>query len=673
MPELCGLDRTNHVEAGEIAAVTATKSGRLVRERKGHTPNLPGLTYRGYVQQRTTANNQANTYRRHTEPLAWQAMSPSTNAPQGAQLSWVDLEAEEALSDLTFVVVDLETTGGPASQAGITEIGAVKVRRGEVQGEFATLVQPEGSIPAHIQALTGITNSMVRDAPSVAGAVATFGEFAGDAVLVAHNAPYDLGFLKAACAKYDLSWFPGRSLDTARLARVALQRGEVRNCKLATLASYFHSPVIPEHRALADARATTHVLHCLLERVGSFSVHTWSDLRAFISRVSADQRAKRHLADGLPSGPGVYSFIDAQGSALYIGTSRNVRHRVRSYFTASESRARMAEMISIAIRVDAIPCATTLEAQIRELRAIAEKQPRYNRRSRKAATSWWLRLTEERAPRLVAVKAVGDEIPEATWGPFPSRASARATAEWLADATGLRSCTGTLPIRPKATTPQCLRGHLAQCASPCMDGYQDGDYQQSVEAVRAVLAGNVSTLVRYALQRMEHLAQQEKFEEAADVRDEIAAVCAASERHHRVSTLINAGRIVAASPDASGGWDIHVIDRGRLVAATHAPAQTNAQAAANAALATAEEHRPGASTLAEVSMLAQWLEKPGVRLISTQRPLSWPASTSSAFAGAFKVRASTAINPERGYTSAMPVGPAPGVQRISRMSNPAHL
>jgi DNA polymerase-3 subunit epsilon len=600
-------------------------------------------------------------------------MSESTHSCEDRQLSWVDLETEEALSDLTFVVVDLETTGGPASQAGITEIGAVKVRGGQVHGEFATLVQPEGSIPAHIQALTGITNSMVRDAPSVAGAVAAFGEFAGDAVLVAHNAPYDLGFLKAACTKHDLSWFPGRSLDTARLARVALQRGEVRNCKLATLASYFHSPVVPEHRALADARATTHVLHCLLERVGSFSVHTWSDLRGFISRVSADQRAKRHLADGLPTGPGVYSFIDAQGSALYIGTSRNVRHRVRSYFTASESRARMAEMISIAVRVDAIPCATSLEAQIRELRAIADKQPRYNRRSRTAATSWWLRITEERAPRLVTVKAVGEAKPEEAWGPFPSRASARTTAGWLADATGLRSCTGTLPIRPRATTPQCLRGHLAQCASPCMDGYQDVDYQQSVNAIRAVFAGNVSALVQYARHRMDHLAQQERFEEAAEVRDEIAAVCAASERHHRVSTLIDAGLLVAASPDGIGGWDIHVIDRGRLVAATHAPAKTNAQAAVKAALATAEEQMPGAGTLAEAVLLAQWLEKPGVRLISAQQPLSWPASASSAFASACKMRAATIVGADRGHTSAMPVGPAPGVQRVSRMSNAAHL
>ncbi len=252
-------------------------------------------------------------------------MSITEGTTTPGQLTLDELAAEEPLASAVFVIVDLETTGGPATEAGITEIGAVKVRGGQTLGEFATLVDPDRNIPAHIQAMTGITPGMLRDAPSVAGAVASFGEFAGDAILVAHNAPYDLGFLKAACARHHLSWFPGRSLDTARLARVALHPGEVRNCKLATLAQYFHSPVTPVHRALADARATTHVLHRLFERVGSFGVVTWSDLRAFVSRVSTEQRTKRHLADGLPTGPGVYTFVDAQGAPLYIGTSRNVR------------------------------------------------------------------------------------------------------------------------------------------------------------------------------------------------------------------------------------------------------------------------------------------------------------------------------------------------------------
>ena len=588
-------------------------------------------------------------------------------SPFTDQLSLTDLAAEEHLVDLTFVVVDLETTGGPATSAGITEIGAVKIRGGEVMGEFATLVQPDSPIPAHIQALTGITNAMVLDAPSVAGAVSAFGEFAGDAVLVAHNAPYDLGFLKGACARYDLTWFPGRSLDTARLARVALHRGEVRNCKLSTLAAHFHSPVVPEHRALADARATTHVLHCLFERIGSMGVRTWPDLRAFVSRVSHEQRAKRHLADGLTTGPGVYTFVDQQGAALYIGTSRNVRNRVRTYFTAAETRARMAEMVSIAAKVEVIPCSTSLEAHVREVRAISALQPRYNRRSRRADTTWWLRLSIEPAPRLVTVRVTGDEIPVDAWGPFASRGAARDAAQTIADATGLRSCTGTLPAAAKHQTPQCLRGHLGQCPAPCMRDHDAAAYEDAVEQTRRILHGDIRVVVDKAHDRMKQLAQQERFEEAAEFRDRMTNVCSASERHHRISTLIRAGRIVAAQSDGAGGWDIHVITRGRLVAATHASPTADPRASVRAAIDTAEEHKEGDGLLAEATLLATWLEQPGVRLISVDSPLSWPISVSSSLVCAVRAPRSSDREVRSSYTGA-PIGPAPGVKSVSRIA-----
>lgn len=649
VPELTRANRAHHIEAGQIAAMATPKAGGLVRKRKGHDANLPAAS---------------RAPDRHTPGLPSAPMTASFTD----QLSLTDLAAEEQLCEITFVVVDLETTGGPAVSAGITEIGAVKVAGGEVIGEFATLVQPDSPIPAHIQALTGITDSMVRDAPSVAGAVAAFGEFAGDAVLVAHNAPYDLGFLKAASARYDLTWFPGRSLDTARLARVALQRGEVRNCKLATLAAYFRSPVTPEHRALADARATTHVLHSLFERIGSMGVRTWPDLRAFVSRVSTEQRAKRHLADGLPTGPGVYTFVDQQGSALYVGTSRNVRNRVRSYFTAAETRARMAEMIAIATKVEVIPCATSLEAEVRELRAIAANQPRYNRRSRGAHTTWWLRISDEPAPRLVTVRVTGDQIPVGAWGPFSSRGAARDAAQTIADATGLRSCTGTLPGIAKHQTAQCLRGHLGQCPAPCMRDHDARAYESSVAAARRVLDGDVRAVVDQARLRMVQLANQERFEEAAEFRDRVTSVCSASKRHHRLAALLEAGRVIAAQSDGAGGWDIHVITRGRLVAATHAAAASDPHRAVRAAIATAEVHQAGSGLLAEATLLATWLEQPGVRLINVERPLSWPVMTSSSLVDAARAPRSRDRDSRRTNAGA-PVGPAPGVRSISRIAH----
>lgn len=582
--------------------------------------------------------------------------------PRTDQLAFDNLEAE--LRDLTFVIVDLETTGGPATQAGITEIGAVKVQGGEVLAEFATLVQPASAIPAHISALTGITDRMVADAPSVAGAVAAFGEFAGDAILVAHNAPYDLGFLKAACTVHDLSWFPGPSLDTARLARVALHPGEVRNCKLATLAQHFAAPVTPVHRALADAQATTHVLHCLLERVGSLGVRTWSDLRAFLGRVSKAQRAKRHLADGLPTGPGVYTFVDRAGAPLYIGTSMNVRNRVRSYFTAAENRARMAEMIGIAERVEVLTCSTALEARIRELRLIARRQPHYNRRSRRAATTWWLQLTDESAPRLMAIKTIDDSMPAGAWGPFTSRGQARSVAETIADSTGLRTCTDRIARNPSNSQPKCLLGHLGRCPAPCSSTGDRESYASAVAATQRLLSGDLRALLTDAYTRMAELAEAEHFEQARDVRDSTAAVCAASQRFHRARTIIDAGRVVAAERDSHAGWAIHVIDAGRLVAAAYAPPGTNPRDVRDAAISAADCEPDAVATAEETSIITAWLEKPNVRLISCRGGLSWPIGSGSNLTSVKRTVAS--VDADRSG-AARPVGPAPGSSTVSRI------
>ncbi|MFT3971870.1 MAG: exonuclease domain-containing protein [Micropruina sp.] len=212
------------------------------------------------------------------------------------------------LSQVTFCVVDLETTGGGADDE-ITEIGAVKVAGGEVLGEFQTLVNPSTHIPPLISVLTGITDSMVAGAPSLASVLPSFLEFAAGSALVAHNASFDVGFLKRACAGLDYAWPNPVVVNTVALARQALLRDEVRNHKLATLAQHFHAETPPNHRALTDARATVTVLHGLLERVGNLGVHTVEDLVEFTRRVSPQRRAKRTWAAGLPASPGVYWFV----------------------------------------------------------------------------------------------------------------------------------------------------------------------------------------------------------------------------------------------------------------------------------------------------------------------------------------------------------------------------
>ena len=170
----------------------------------------------------------------------------------------------EVLADLNLVVVDVETTGWLHEQAEITEIGAVRICGWQHTGEFASLVRPAGPIPEDITSLTGITNEMVSRAPLAPTVLRAFLAFADDCVLVAHNAPFDVGFLTAACAASAIPWPATAVVDTAVLARLLLGPDDVPDCRLGTLAEYFSARTTPCHRALADAKATADVLAGLL-------------------------------------------------------------------------------------------------------------------------------------------------------------------------------------------------------------------------------------------------------------------------------------------------------------------------------------------------------------------------------------------------------------------------
>jgi DNA polymerase III epsilon subunit family exonuclease len=194
------------------------------------------------------------------------------------------------------VVVDLETTGpSPKTGSAITEIGAVKVKGGIVQEEFETFVNPLLAIPQYITDLTGITDLMLANAPIIDDVLPSFFEFIGDhneVILVAHNAPFDLSFLKSAALAIDLSWPNFRTLDTVVVARQVLTPDEVPNCKLSTLAQFFGTLVDPNHRALDDAKATTEVLHGLLERLGSMKIDTDLKLIEFTKKAKRTQSKK---------------------------------------------------------------------------------------------------------------------------------------------------------------------------------------------------------------------------------------------------------------------------------------------------------------------------------------------------------------------------------------------
>lgn len=527
-------------------------------------------------------------------------------------------ELGRPLREITFTVVDLETTGGSARTGSmITEIGAVKVRGGEVLGEFQTLVNPRSAIPPFIAVLTGISNSMVADAPAIESALPAFLEFAAGTVLVAHNAPFDIGFLQHFNADQGRAWPSFEVLDTAKLARRVITRDDAPNCKLSSLARVFGSTTTPNHRALADARATVDVLHGLMERLGGLGVVTLEELQTFSARVSTAQRRKRHLAEGLPHSPGVYLFRDEQSRVLYVGTSKDLRTRVRSYFTASETRSRMGEMVNLASTVTGIECDTPLEAEVRELRLIAEHKPRYNRRSRHPEKMHFLKLTREAWPRLSMVTRVLDDDADYL-GPFGSKKTAEKSLAALHDTFPVRQCSDRFGPQPSRSA--CVLAELGRCLAPCDGSVDATTYAAVVRRLRDTLLRRPDDVVEAINARMSDLAADERYEEAGVHRDRLASFVRAAARTQRLTALTRCPEVVATRRDDAGRWAVHVVRFGRLAAAGVIPPGGDAHQFVAELRAGAEtvSTAPGpvpAATPEETEKVLRWLEGPGLRLI----------------------------------------------------------
>lgn len=567
-------------------------------------------------------------------------MHAQASAQANAQASFDDLGTP--LREVTFVVVDLETTGVSPAQAEITEVGAVKVRGGHRLGEFATLVRPAQPIPAFITVLTGITDAMVAGAPAIGAVLPAFLEFAAGSVLVAHNAGFDIGFLRAACAARQQAWPAGPVLDTVRLARRVLTRDDVPDFKLATLARLFRSPTPPVHRALDDARATTDVLHGLLERLGPLGVHSWEELESYTRRVPAALRRQRHLAAGLPHAPGVYLFRGPADQVLYVGRSRDLATRVRSYFTAAETRRRIAEMVRLATRVEAVVCDTELEAAVRELRLIAAHAPPYNRRSRAPERAPWLALTREPFPRISVVRDRRD--PRRTYlGPFGSRAAAELARDAVHDAVPIRRCATRL--LPGRSGPTCALADLGRCPAPCRGELSPADYAPLVAAVREAFTGDPAQVLGAAERRLATLAAAQRYEEAAAVRDRLAAFLRAAVRGQAIASLAAIAHLVAARPHGSG-WEVAVIRSGRLAAAGLTRPGTPVAAGIAAIVATAATVPPAeapAASAGETELLLDWLGRPGTRLVEASDP--WVCSARGAGRAGGWVRAAAPGRP----------------------------
>ena len=487
-------------------------------------------------------------------------MSSRIAAQMSGQRSFDELGTP--LQDVTFCVLDLETTGGDRGSDMITEIGVVKVRGGECLGTFHTLVNPGRAIPPQITVLTGLSDALVHRAPRIETVLGSLIDFLGDAVFVAHNAAFDLGFVRKALERDDRAEYVPTVVDTAALAR-RLLRDEVPNCKLSTLASRLRLDHTPNHRALDDALATTDLLHLLIERAAGLGVLGLDDLVSLAKLAGHPQARKLTMTTSLPRTPGVYMFCGHRDEVLYVGKATNLRQRVRSYF-GREDRRRIGPMLREMQRVRHLELPDPLSAEVVETRLIGRMLPRYNRAGTRSDKYCYVRLDVDSAwPRLAVVKepaATGVHL-----GPLPSRAMANLVVEAIQSAVPLRRCSARLGVNfvPAPDATPCSPAQLGVSQCPCAGVADRAGYDAAVAAAARAFRGEPESIRLRLSARMADLAAVQRFEEAALVRDRLSALLTAVHRDRLLGALLAGERFTIRRGDVT--W---IIDRGRLVDVT---------------------------------------------------------------------------------------------------------
>jgi DNA polymerase III epsilon subunit family exonuclease len=347
--------------------------------------------------------------------LRWRGDAVALAEPVGSEL---------LLESATYVVVDLETTGLRPGTAAICEIGAVRVRDLELEAEFETLVDPRMPLGPGVSSLTGLDDRTLRGAPRVELAMRRFLAFADGAVLVAHNARFDLAFLDRETERLTGSRIAAPVIDTVSLAR-RLLAGRVPRASLDQLSYFFGTSVRPCHRALPDAQATAEVLLALLGLAQERGARTVADVVELAATRTRRVYDKRHLAFGAPARPGIYEFRDRNEQILYVGRARDLRARLRSYFRSERQRPAVEAALGACERIEWRVLGSELEAALEELRLIRELRPPANARVARPERYVYLK---QRGQAVVASQTPSNTV---LLGPLRSRRLAQLAARAL--------------------------------------------------------------------------------------------------------------------------------------------------------------------------------------------------------------------------------------------------
>ena len=364
--------------------------------------------------------------------------------------------------DRRVVFLDLETTGATATHDRITEVGLIAVDAGKFVREWSTLVNPGMSIPPAIQALTGITNSMVATAPDFAAIADTLHAALEGRVLIAHNARFDYGFLKNEFRRIGVT-FSAPVLCTVKLSRKLFPQHARHN--LDALMARHGIGCDARHRALGDARVLWQLAQQWRADPGEPAVR--EAVAKLLKTTTVPAGLPDTVFETIPEGPGVYLFHGENDVPLYVGKSIHLRSRVMAHFSGDHRVNKDMRIAAEVRRVDWMETAGELGALLAEARLVKRLAPAHNRRLRRAGElcAWrWPASEPGTAPQLVAVPDPDDAGFGNLYGLFRSR---RAALEALREiALEHQLCHRLLGLEQR--TGPCFAYQIRRCRGACV-------------------------------------------------------------------------------------------------------------------------------------------------------------------------------------------------------------
>ena len=431
---------------------------------------------------------------------------------------------EIPFEEAEYCVFDFETTGMSGRQDKVIEIGMVKIVNGKIADTFSSFINPGRPIPYFITKLTGITNADVENAPFFDEVFTRMKDFIGDAVLIAHNLSFDHSFLKHECANAELEFLPNEAVCTLRLARKLYPQFPSKS--LGNLTKSLNIRHRNIHRGLGDSMATAKILLRMFPTLREeHNIDTVSDLVNFQNLPASTKPyriIKKKLLDDfskIPNQPGVYFYKNTKDEIIYIGKAKSLKDRLNNYFSNNAIR-KAKDIVRKASGLEFHTTNSELTALIAEAELIKTHYPKQNKMLKKYPRSYFLKLTITHNYPSVEVTSNFDFDGNDYYGPYPNRETANILKEIVDKTFQIRECS----LKEFNKGRRCYLADIERCLAPCVEKDVVNHYKNELLNINEFLCGNNQSAVDRLLTRMKELSAQQKFEEAAQIRDVVQSI-----------------------------------------------------------------------------------------------------------------------------------------------------